>query len=221
MAYEYDYPHPAVTVDIVVFTIENDDLKVLLVERGQEPFRDHWALPGGFVEIDESLRRAAWRELREETGVHAGFLEQLYAFGRPDRDPRERVITVAYYSLIPPDRMRVEAASDASAAEFTSLSKLPDLAFDHERIIDKAVQRMKEKLSDPIVALQVLPETFTMSEIRRVYELFRGEELDKRNFTKKMIALEHVEETGQKRTSVNHRPARLYRVKDSRDIPYR
>jgi 8-oxo-dGTP diphosphatase len=221
MPYQYDYPHPAVTVDIVVFTIENDDLKVLLVERGQEPFRDRWALPGGFVEIDESLRRAAWRELKEETGVHAGFLEQLYAFGRPDRDPRERVITVAYYALIPPDRMQVVAGSDASAAELVSVAKLPDLAFDHERIINKALQGVREKLIDPVIALQLLPETFTMSELRRVYELFRGEELDKRNFTKKMIALDHVEETGEKRTSVNHRPARLYRVKDSKDVPYR
>ena len=105
MPFTYEYPHPAVTADVIVFTIEDDKLKVLLIQRDRPPFEGMWAIPGGFIEIDESLRRAAWRELKEETGVHAAFLEQLGAFGHPDRDPRERVITVVYYSLIPVERL--------------------------------------------------------------------------------------------------------------------
>jgi 8-oxo-dGTP diphosphatase len=113
MSYTYEYPHPAVTVDVVVFTIENDDLKVLFIQRDQEPFKGQWAFPGGFVDIDERLSDAAKRELKEETGVSVNFLEQFYTFGRPDRDPRERIITVAYYALIPSDQLALVAGDDA------------------------------------------------------------------------------------------------------------
>ena len=162
MAYTYDYPHPAVTVDIVIFTIVDDDLKVLLIQRGIEPYEGMWALPGGFVGLDESLRRAAWRELKEETGVHAAFLEQLSAFGHPDRDPRERVITVAYYALIPSDRLELKAATDARKAELFSMSDLPELAFDHAKILRRAHQKVKAKIDEPIIALQLVPESFTL-----------------------------------------------------------
>ena len=213
MSYQYDYPHPAVTADVVVFTIENDDLKVLLIQRAQEPFEGEWALPGGFVEIDESLGQAAKRELKEETGVNASFLEQLYTFGRPDRDPRERIITVAYYALIPFDQLSIAAGDDARDARLYSTDELPALAFDHDSILRIAKDRVKERLSDSFYAFQMLPKAFTMYELRRVYELFLGEVLDKRNFRKKIIALDQIEETGEKRESVRHRPARLYRVK--------
>ena len=214
MSYEYDYPHPAVTVDVVVFTIENDDLKVLLIQRDLEPFEGQWALPGGFIEIDERLSDAAKRELKEETGVSASFLEQLYTFGRPDRDPRERIITVAYYALIPHDQMSLAAGDDARDAQLFSTNDLPALAFDHENILRFAKLRVKERLGDAFLVFQVLPKAFTMYELRRAHELFLGEELDKRNFRKKIIALDQIEETGEKRESVRHRPARLYRVKD-------
>ena len=214
MSYEYEYPHPAVTVDVVVFTIENDDLKVLLIERDLEPFEGEWALPGGFVDIDESLGDAAKRELKEETGVSANVLEQYYTFGRPDRDPRERIITVAYYALVRSDQLSLAAGDDARDAQLFSTVDLPALAGDHESIFRVAKQRVTERLNDAFFAFRILPKAFTMYELRRVYELFLGEVLDKRNFRKKIIALDQIEETGEKRESVRHRPARLYRVKD-------
>ena len=127
MAYTYDYPHPAVTVDVVIFTIDDDDFKVLLIQRGIEPFEGMWAIPGGFVGVDESLRRAAWRELKEETGVSAAFLEQLSAFGHPDRDPRERVITVAYFALAPAAHVNLKASTDASEVAWYPVENLPDI----------------------------------------------------------------------------------------------
>ncbi len=221
MAYTYDYPHPAVTVDIVLFTIQDDDLKVLLIRRAQEPFEGSWALPGGFVGNEESLKRAAWRELKEETGVHAGYLEQLHAFGRPRRDPRERVITVAYLALFPSDRLLLAAASDAKTAQLYSVRNLPDLAFDHAIILRRAHERLKEKLDDSVIALQLLPETFTHSELQHVYERILGARLDKRNFRKKISVLDVIEATGEEKRAGPHRPAKLYRVKDPKDVPYR
>jgi 8-oxo-dGTP diphosphatase len=164
MAYTYDYPHPAVTVDIVVFTVEDDALKVLLIRRVQEPFGGRWALPGGFIRLDESLRRAAWRELKEETGVSAGFLEQIGAFGRPDRDPRERVISVAYFALLPRNSLTIQAASDARDARLFRFDDLPELAFDHARMLRYARQRLKDKADDPSVILQLMPAEFIQEE---------------------------------------------------------
>lgn len=221
MAYTYDHPHPAVTVDVVLFTIRDDDLKALLIQRAQEPFEGSWALPGGFVGIGESLRRAAWRELREETGVHAGYIEQLHTFGRPGRDPRERVITVAYLALLPSNRLEPAAASDAKAAKLFSLKNLPDLAFDHANILRRGHERLKEKLDDSVIALQLLPVAFTHSELRRVYELVLGVRLDKRNFRKKISALDVIEATGEEKRAGPHRPAKLYRAKNPHDVPFR
>jgi len=221
MTYTYDYPHPAVTVDIAIFTIQDDDFKVLLIQRGIEPFEGMWALPGGFVGIDESLRRAAWRELKEETGVNAAFLEQLSAFGHPDRDPRERVITVAYYALIPSDRLQLKASTDAREARLFSMSDLPQLAFDHAKILRRAHRKLKDRIDDTIIALQLVPESFTLSELQRVHERILGAPLDKRNFRKKVKALDLLTLTGEEKRDGPHRPARLYRVKDPSDVPYR
>jgi len=221
MSYTYDYPHPAVTVDILIFTIHDNDLEVLLIRRAMEPYAGQWALPGGFVGMRESLRRAAWRELREETGVNAAFLEQLGAFGHPERDPRERVITVAYYALVPFPRLHIRAASDAVEARLFGLQELPDLAFDHSRILRRARERLREKVADPVIALQLMPESFTLSELQRVHELILGEPLDKRNFRKRIQGLEMIEPTGEQKRTGAHRPAGLYRVKDPTDVPYR
>jgi len=221
MAYTYDYPHPAVTVDIAIFTIEDDDFKVLLIQRGIEPFEGSWALPGGFVGLDESLRRAAWRELREETGVNAAFLQQLSAFGHPDRDPRERVITVAYYALIPNDRLELKASTDAREARLFSMNDLPELAFDHAKILRRAHQKVKDKIDEPLIALQLVPESFTLTELQRVHERILGSSIDKRNFRKRIQTLELLEATGEERRGGPHRPAKLYRVKDRDDVPYK
>ena len=214
MTYTYDYPHPAVTVDVVIFTVRSDALNVLLIKRALEPFGGEWALPGGFVGIDESLATAASRELLEETGVDAGYLEQLYTFGNPRRDPRERVISVAYFALIPSDALELKAASDAEGVGWFSIDQIPELAFDHQDILDTALQRLKAKLDYSTIAFQLMPETFTMAELRHLYETVTREAIDKRNFSKRILALDVIEPTGEERREGAHRPAKLYRIID-------
>lgn len=214
MTYTYEYPHPAVTTDIVIFTIRQDALKVLLIKRALEPFRGCWALPGGFVEPDESLDQGARRELEEETGVRDVYLEQLYSFGRPDRDPRERVITVAYYALIPSDNIALRAASDAEGVGWFGIDEVPELAFDHPEILQMARQRLVAKLDYSTIAFQFMPAEFTLSELQRVHEHILTEQIDKRNFRKKILALNVIEETGEEKREGRHRPAKLYRVID-------
>lgn len=213
MPYSYQYPHPAVTTDVVLFTIRNERLELLLIRRSGEPYRDHWALPGGFVEIDEDLDACALRELEEETGVTGVYLEQLYTFGAPERDPRERVISVAYYAMVPPDRVNIRAASDARDVAWFQLGRLPRLAFDHEQIVSMAHRRLVSKLQYSTIALQFMPESFTLGELQKVYETIMGETLDKRNFRKRVMTLDCLKDTGQRRRNGNHRPARLYAVK--------
>jgi 8-oxo-dGTP diphosphatase len=211
MPYVYEYPHPAVTVDVVVFTLAGNALQILLVRRARPPWQGMWALPGGFVEIDESLRRAAWRELREETGVTTGYLEQLGAFGRPDRDPRERIITVAYFSFVPAERLRIEAASDAADARLFAVEALPALAADHERIVTLTLRRVREHGDASLLPFRLLPDEFTMSELQEAYEGLLGQELDKRNFRKKILSRALAEPTGESRRGAAHRPAQLFR----------
>lgn len=219
MPYTYDYPHPAVTVDVVVFTLRAGHFEVLLVRRGQAPYEGLWALPGGFVGIDESLRRAAWRELREETGVSAAYLEQLYTFGRPDRDPRERVISVAYLALLPPGRYPIKADSDAIEVDWWPVGDPPALAFDHARILHKAVGRIRGRLEYSSMALQLMPAEFTMPELQSAYEAILGEPQDRRNFRKKILGSGIVEPTGEQRRHGGHRPAQLYRA-GRRNVQY-
>lgn len=214
MPYTYDHPHPAVTVDIVVFTVQSGRLAALLIRRAGWPHAGKWALPGGFVGIDESLKRAAWRELREETGLSAAYLEQLGAFGRPDRDPRERVITVVYIALAPVDRLELQAGSDAKDARLFNVDELPELAFDHARIVGRAIERLRERLDTAGVARRLMPESFTLSELQRACEAVSGRRIDKRNFRKKLASLDMVEATGEMRQDGAHRPAKLFRVRD-------
>ena len=216
----YQYPHPAVTTDVVIFTIRDDRLQLLLIRRGGEPFKGMWALPGGFLDIDEDLDQCAARELEEETGLTDVYLEQLYTFGRPQRDPRERVISIAYYALIPSQKMRLQAASDAAEAAWFPVSDLPPLAFDHQEIIRTAHHRLVAKLDYSTIAFQFLPESFTLGELQGIYETLADSELDKRNFRKWALALEQIEETGELRRQGNHRPARLYRLKDPTTVSY-
>lgn len=214
MPYTYEYPHPAVTVDIAVFTVRNDELNVLLIKRALEPFQGEWALPGGFVTPDESLEEAARRELAEETGVAGVYLEQLYTFGDINRDPRERVITVAYYALIPSDKLEIRAATDAEGVGWFSVDKLPELAFDHPEILDMAIDRLAAKVEYSTIAFQLVAESFTLTELQHVYELIERGAIDKRNFRKRILALGVIEPTGEEKREGPHRPAKLYRVID-------
>ena len=218
--YSYAHPHPAVTTDVVIFTIQDESLKVLLIQRAEEPFRDSWALPGGFVEIDEDLEACALRELEEETGVTGVYLEQLYTFGAPQRDPRERVITVAYYALVPIDRLHVRAASDARDVGWFACDQLPPLAFDHHDIVALAQRRLAAKLDYSTIALHFMPTRFTFGELQKVYEIIQGERLDKRNFRKRILSWGSIKSTGEQRRNGNHRPARLYTVKAPGRVEY-
>jgi 8-oxo-dGTP diphosphatase len=212
--YSYQYPHPAVTTDVVVFTLRDQQLQLLLIKRGRNPFKGMWALPGGFLEIDEDLEACAKRELEEETGISGVYLEQLYTFGQPNRDPRERVISVTFYALVPSDHLDLQAASDAADADWFTLDQLPALAFDHQEIITLAHQRLVAKLHYSTIAFQFMPETFTLSELQKVYETLRNEELDKRNFRKWILSLDQIEKSGEPRKTGNHRPAQIYRLKN-------
>ncbi len=213
MSYTYKYPRPAVTVDLVIFTIAENDLKVLLIRRAAEPFKDCWALPGGFVEIDESLEKAAARELQEEAGVTNVYLEQLYTFGEPNRDPRGRTISVAYFALTDAESQKLHAASDAADAQWHSVfnSKLKSkLAFDHKKILDYAVWRLRNKIEWTTVGYELLPKRFTLSELQRVYEIILQKPVDKRNFRKKVLAQGRIQELDETRSDGAHRPAKLY-----------
>jgi 8-oxo-dGTP diphosphatase len=204
-----------VTVDIVIFTIQSDELKVLLIKRGIPPFKGQFALPGGFVHEDESLDKAAMRELREETGVSDVYLEQLYSFGDPGRDPRERIVTVAYYALVSADRSQLAAGTDTTEAAWWRLSKLPALAFDHRKIVDYALERLRNKLEYTTVGFQLLPEKFSLTELQGVYEAILDKKLDKRNFRRKIELLKILKPTAEYRRG-GQRPARLYRFAAAR-----
>ncbi len=218
MTYTYEYPHPAVTTDIVIFTVRDAKLNLLLIKRGMDPFKGSWALPGGFVRMEESLDECAKRELEEEAGLSGVYLEQLYTFGKPDRDPRERVISVAYYTLTPSENMELSAGTDAEEAQWFPVEKLPELGFDHQEIIRVARERLSAKMEYSTIGLQFMPDEFTLSQLQTVYEQAIGRELDKRNFRKWMLSLNLIEETGKKFSRGAHRPAMLYRIIDPKSV---
>jgi 8-oxo-dGTP diphosphatase len=212
LPYCYKYPHPAVAVDIAIFTLREARLNVLVVERGVNPFAGMWALPGGFVRMEEDLPTAALRELREETGLTQAYIEQVGAFGRPDRDPRERVISVAFVAIIPSDQVSLVAGSDARGVRWCPVDELPDLAFDHAEVVAAARARIVEKVKRTTIAVQFLPAEFTLTELQSVFEAIRGEAVDKRNFRKWATSLSYLQPTGRQRHGGQYRPAALYRA---------
>ena len=201
-------PDVAVAVDLVIFTVRERTLQVLLIERGIPPFQGQWALPGGFVLDRETLEDAARRELEEETGLRDVYLEQLYTFGDPDRDPRGRTVAVAYYALTPPAPLR--ASTDAANAAWFPAASPPKLAFDHAKILKIGLERLRSKLGYTTVGFELLPKQFTLPELQDLYEAILERPLDKRNFRKKILSLGLLKSGGQKRGVGAHRPARLY-----------
>lgn len=213
MTYTYDYPRPCLTVDCVVFGFDTNanDLRILLIQRRVPPYKNDWALPGGFVEIDEDLETAAKRELSEETGLSNIFLEQLYTFGAPQRDPRDRVVSVAYYALVNINRhAQPKAADDAENVAWFSLHQKPKLAFDHEQILQTAIARLRGKLRYQPIGFELLPEKFPLSMLQRMYEIILEEKLEKRNFRKKILSMDILNELNEYQQGVAHRAARLY-----------
>jgi 8-oxo-dGTP diphosphatase len=218
IAENYDaskYERPSVTVDVVIFSILDDKLKVLLIKRKSWPFEGMWAIPGGFVKMEEGLEEAAYRELAEETRVTSSevYLEQLYTFGHPRRDPRTRVITVAYFALVSADKLSPQAASDAEDVGWFSIYDLPELAFDHADILDYALTRLRYKLEYSAVGFQLLPDQFTLRELQDTYEIVLGTKLDKGNFRSKLRKTNVVEMVDGFRDT-GGRPARLYRFRE-------
>jgi 8-oxo-dGTP diphosphatase len=210
MEFAYEYEKPVLAVDAVVFGFDYGDLKILLIKRGLEPFIGQWALPGGFVRKGESPDRAVRRELAEETGIaQEVFLEQLYTFGEPDRDPRGWVLTVAHFALVKLSDFTIKAATDAKDVQWFRVSDLPQLAFDHAKIISMALQRLKGKVRYQPVGFELLPPQFSLTELQHLYEALLEQKLDKRNFRKKILSLGILRETG-KTAKTAHRPAALY-----------
>ena len=208
------FDRPSVTVDVVIFSLVKDELKVLLIKRLAAPFADMWAIPGSFVKMDEALEEAAVRTLADETGVVDVYSEQLYTFGTPGRDPRTRVITIAYFALVPHDAIHPQAGRDTREAGWFHISQLPALAFDHAEIVEYAYTRLRYKLEYTSVGFQLLPDVFTLTELQKAYEIILGELLDKRNFRRKILSAEILTETGEKKKESEGRPAMLYRYRE-------
>jgi 8-oxo-dGTP diphosphatase len=215
----YEFPRAALTVDCVVFGVDDGDLKILLIRRGIPPFAGSWALPGGFVRVDETLEEAARRELREETGLERVYLEQLGAFSALDRDPRERVVSFAFSALVKLALHHVRAATDARDAGWFPVKKLPSLAFDHTGIIASAVRALREKTRHEPVGVELLPPRFTLTQLQKLYEVILEKPLDKRNFRKKVLQSGLVVALDAREKGVAHRAARLYRFRGDRHHP--
>jgi 8-oxo-dGTP diphosphatase len=205
------YPKPSVTVDVVIVALRDNELHVLLIKRETDPYRGKWALPGGFVNIDEALESAARRKLAEETGVSHVYLEQLYTFGELGRDPRGRVISVAYIALVPAPLV-VHGGSGTGDAQWWPINSMPSLAFDHSDIVQYAVTRLRYKIEYSPVGFRLMPPEFTLSELQKAYEIVLGEPLDKRNFRRRIMEAEVIEPLDEVRSGEG-RPARLYRFR--------
>ncbi len=208
--YCYEYPRPAVTTDCIIFGFDAGELKVLLIKRGIEPFIGKWAFPGGFLHMDENADECAIRELYEETGVKDVFIEQLFTFSDVDRDPRGRVITISYYALIKLSDYRLKAGDDASNAEWFPISKVPPLAFDHDRILRVALARLRGKIRYQPLGFELLPDKFTMPELQCLYETILEMQLDRRNFRKKIMETGLLIDHNETVKGVPHKGAKYF-----------
>ena len=207
--YCYRYPHPAVTTDCVIFGFDGERLQVLLVERGIEPYKGRWAFPGGFLKMDETAEEGARRELKEETGLDSAYMEQFHTFSAPERDPRERVITIAYYALV--KIQEVKGGDDAASARWFPLDEIPSLAFDHDYILRMATQRLREQIHFQPIGFELLPEKFTLKELQLLYEAILGINFDRRNFSKKMMHLEILTDLEETIWPTPKREAKLFK----------
>ena len=206
--YTYKYPHPSVTTDCVIFGFDGNKLKVLLVERGVGPFKGKWALPGGFLKMDESAEEGALRELKEETGLTGAYVRQFHTFTAPDRDPRERVITIAYYALV---RLQdVQGGDDAAKAQWFSLDEVPALAFDHDQILRKAERALRKQIHFEPIGFELLPEKFTMKALQQLYEAILNVKFDRRNFYNKMLHMGLLNRLGETIQGQGRKDAILY-----------
>ena len=206
--YCYKYPHPAVTTDCVIFGFDGSELQVLLIERGIEPFKGKWAFPGGFLNMDETAQEGALRELKEETGLENAYIEQFNTYSDPGRDPRERVITIAHYALV--RIQEVKGGDDAAKAQWFPIDKVPQLAFDHDKILRDAMRKLREKIHFEPIGFELLPEKFTMKELQILYESILGVKFDRRNFAKKMMHYELLNQLDETVRPTAKRDALLY-----------
>jgi 8-oxo-dGTP diphosphatase len=209
MPYTYKYPHPSVTTDCVIFGFDGTTIKVLLIQRGIEPFKGKWAFPGGFMKIDETAEDCAKRELEEETGLKNTSVEQFYTFTDVNRDPRERVITIAHYALV--RLSEVKGGDDATFAQWFSMDEIPSLAFDHDRILRMAINRLKERICFEPIGFDLLPEVFTMSKLQNLYEAILEVKFDRRNFYNKMLKLGILSEAEPRPKNASRRTPSKYR----------
>ena len=207
--YSYKYPHPAVTADCVIFGFDGVSIKVLLIQRGIEPYKGQWAFPGGFLQMDETVEECAKRELEEETGLKSASVEQFYTFSAVNRDPRERVITIAHYALV--RLSEVKGGDDAASAQWFAMNEIPSLAFDHERILRMAVKRLKERICFEPIGFELLSEVFTMTELQNLYEAILEVKFDRRNFYNKMLKLGILSEAEPRPAGASRRTPTKYR----------
>ena len=214
LKYCYRSPHPSVTTDCVIFGFDGTKLKVLLIERGVEPFRGRWAFPGGFMRMDESAEEGARRELEEETGLTGAYIRQFHTFTAPHRDPRERVVTIAFYALV---RMQdVKGGDDAADAQWFSLDEVPQLAFDHDQILRRAEQALRQQIHFEPIGFELLPEAFTIKELQNLYEAILDVHFDRRNFYNKMRRLEMLEQLEETANPSRKKEAFLFRFNKSK-----
>ena len=206
--YTYKYPRPSVTTDCVIFGFDGKSLKVLLIERGVEPFKGQWAFPGGFLKPEETAEKGALRELKEETGLDAAYIDQFHTYTDPQRDPRDRVITIAYYALV--RIQEVKGGDDAAKARWFSMDEVPQLAFDHDRILRDAMKELRERIHFEPIGFELLPEKFTMKDLQMMYEAILDVKFDKRNFSKKMMHYELLNQLDETVWPTARREAVLY-----------
>lgn len=205
------YQNPAIAIDLVVFGYHEQELSVLLLNRNEEPFKDYWTLPGAFVQMEELFAQTCSRILETKLGMKNIYLEQLYSFDDPARDPRGRVLSVAHFALINPEQFEIAAGNMANDVKWFPVKKIPKLGFDHKLIFQKAIERLKSKIMYYPVGFELLDDTFTMTELHELYECILGTTIDRRNFRRKILDAEYIIATGAKRVGLKNRHPDLYR----------